>query len=224
MSWYAPGSVAKVRAIKALQQEQFLPLDVIRESMAGDAAAFDDLTAANAIAQVLAKHTGPKSKTRLELLERGVPVKELDWLATAGLAKPGADGRYRGDDLALLATLGAARRAGITEDMLPFSILGDYVVQLRALIEIELRLFREGVVARAQRNEIEKLTTAATDLSERLVVIMRRKLLLPVLKRLIEEESHARDEGTGHEDRRGARRAAGRGVRRQQRQPRRRDR
>ena len=60
MSWYAPGCVAKVRAIKALQQEQFLPLDVIRESLAGDAAASDDLTAAAAIGKVLERHTGPK--------------------------------------------------------------------------------------------------------------------------------------------------------------------
>lgn len=215
MSWYPAGSVAKVRAIKALQQEQFLPLDVIRDSLAGDAAALDDLTAANAIARVLERHIGPKSKTRLELLDRGVPSKELDWLAAAGLAQPGADGRYRGDDLALLATLGAARRSGITAEMLPFAILGDYVTQLRAMVEIELRLFREGVLARARRGEVEKLTMAATELSERLVVIMRRKLLLPVLKRLIEEGAH---EGADrHVHRRRIRRATG--VRK--RQPRR---
>src|SRR6185312_12594283 len=77
MSWYAAGTVAKVRAIKALQQEQFLPLEVIRDSLAGDATALDELTAANAIARVLERHIGPKSKTRLELLDRGVPAKEL---------------------------------------------------------------------------------------------------------------------------------------------------
>lgn len=209
MAWYAPGSVARVRAIKALQQEQFLPLEVIRDSLAGEAAALDDLAAAHAIARVLERHTGPKSRSRQELLERGVPAKELDWLASAGLATAGPDGRYRGDDLALLATLGAARRAGITAEMLPFTILGDYVVALRGLVEIELRLFREGVLAHAGRNEVEKLTTAATELSERLVVIMRRKLLLPVLERQIEEDP---DE-EAHEHRRGA--AAGR-VRKQQ--------
>ena len=191
MSWYAPAAVATVRAIKDLQHQQFLPLDVIRDSLAGDAAALDDLTAASAIAKVLERHTGPKSRSRDELIERGVSARELDWLLAAGLAKPGADGRYRGDDLVLLATLGAARRAGITAEMLPFSILGEYVVALRGLIEIELRLFREGVLPRARATDVERLTTAATELSERLVVVMRRKLLLPVLERQIEEDSDA---------------------------------
>jgi DNA-binding transcriptional MerR regulator len=206
MSWYAPSSVARVRAIKDLQQEQFLPLDVIRESLAGDAAASDDLTAADAIAKVLERHTGPKTRTREQLIERGVSPKDLDWLAAAGLARPGADGRYRGDDLALLSTLGAARKAGITAEMLPFSILGDYLAALRALIEIELRLFREGVLPRARKQDVSRLTTSATELSERLVVVMRRKLLLPVMERQIEEDSH--------EEARGDRR--GRGVRRKQ--------
>lgn len=207
MSWYAPSAVARVRAIKDLQQQQFLPLDVIRESLAGDAAAGDDLTAAAAIAKVLERHTGPKTRTRDQLIERGVSPKELDWLATAGLARPGADGSYRGDDLVLLSTLGAARKAGITAEMLPFSILGEYLVALRALIDIELRLFREGVLPRARKQDVSRLATVATELSERLVVVMRRRLLLPVMERQIEEDAH--------EEARGDRRD--RGVRRKQR-------
>lgn len=205
MSWYAPSAVARVRAIKDLQQQQFLPLDVIRESLAGDAAAADDLTAAAAIAKVLERHTGPKTRSREDLIERGVSAKELDWLAASGLAKPSADGRYRGDDLVLLSTLGAARKAGITAEMLPFSILGEYVVALRTLIEIELRLFREGVLPRARKEDVSRLTTAATELSERLVVVMRRKLLLPVLERQIEEDTDekARDHRRDRRVRRG---------------------
>lgn len=181
MSWYAPATVSKVKAIKALQQEHFLPLDVIRDSLAGDGAAVDDLGAAAAIARVLEKHTGPKSRSRDELIARGVAVQDLDWLAVAGLARPGKDGRYRGDDLALLATLGAARKAGITPAMLPFSILGEYVAALQRLVEIELALFRDGVLAHAKPQAVPALTTAATELSERLVVLVRRKLLLPTL-------------------------------------------
>ncbi|MBV8755840.1 MAG: MerR family transcriptional regulator [Deltaproteobacteria bacterium] len=181
MSWYAPSTVAKVKVIKALQQEHFLPLDVIRESLAGGGAAVDDLSAAAAIARVLEKHTGPKSRSRDELIARGVSPQDLDWLGAAGLARAGKDGRYRGDDLALLATLGAARKAGITPAMLPFSILGEYVAALQRLVEIELSLFRDGVLARAKRDDVPALTTAATELSERLVVLVRRKLLLPTL-------------------------------------------
>jgi DNA-binding transcriptional MerR regulator len=190
MSWYAPSAVATVKAIKALQQEHFLPLDVIRDALAGGGAAVDDLGAAAAIARVLEKHTGAKSRSRDELIARGVAAQDLDWLLASGLARPGKDGRYRGDDLALLSTLGAARKAGITPAMLPFSILGEYVAALQRLVEIELSLFRDGVLARAKPQAVPALATAATELSERLVVLVRRKLLLPTLM-TPKEKTHA---------------------------------
>lgn len=194
MSWYDPALIGKLRAIKELQREQFLPLDVIRETIERDAEAPDELAAAEAIARVLARHGGKRSRSRDEVLARGNPARELDLLAAAGLAVPtGPDQRYRGDDLALLATLGGARRAGITPEMLPFEILGPYLEALRTLVAVELRMFREGVIKRAKPGDVQRLTVAATKLSERLVVLIRRKLLLPTLQKLIEEDTHATD-------------------------------
>lgn len=191
MSWYDPALVAKIQAIKELQRRQFLPLDVIRSTIARDHEAPDDLAAADAIAKVLARHGGGRARTRDEVLARGGTETELDWLAQAGLAVPGSDQRYRGDDLALLSTLGAARRAGLGVDMLPFEILNDYLAAIRALVAVELKVFRRGVVHRAKSGDVAKLTTAATQLSERLVVLLRRKLLLPTLQRLIDDERDA---------------------------------
>ena len=194
MSWYDPALIRRLKAIKELQRRQFLLLDVIRESIDRDTEAPDELAAADAIARVLARHGGKRSRTREEILARGNSDRELDLLAAAGLAVPsGPDQRYRGDDLALLSTLGAARRAGITPDMLPFEILGAYLAAIRALVAIELRMFREGVIAQAKPGELARLTTSATQLSERLVVLIRRKLLLPTLHKLLEEDSHATD-------------------------------
>ncbi len=188
MSWYDPTLATRIRAIKELQRRQFLPLGVIREALSEDAEAPDDLAAADAIARVLARHGGKRSRTRAEVIARGAHARELDLLAAAGLAAPtGEDQAYRGDDLALLSTLGAARRAGITAAMLPFDILDQYLAAIRALVAIELRLFREGVIKRAGAGDVTKLTTAATKLSERLVVLVRRKLLLPTLQTMIEE-------------------------------------
>jgi len=202
MAWYAPALAARIRAIKELQKRQFLPLDVIKKSLDRDADAPDDLAAAEAIAAVLAKRGGKRTRTRSEVLARGASPTELQWLASAGLAVPGSDDAYRGDDLAVLSTLGAARRAGIRPDMLPFSILHDYLAALRALVAVELRMFREGIVARADRADVARLTTVATQLSERLVVLLRRKLLLPTLHRLIEEESDAANRATDGRPRR----------------------
>ena len=186
MAWYDPALAGRVKAIKQLQRDQFLPLELIKQTVDGARTAPDELAAADAIASVLAEHSGTRSRTRAELLARGVPAAELDWLATAGIAVP-VDGAYRGDDLALLATLGSARASGITAELLPFAILGEYLAALRALVDIELRMFRTGVIGKAPAGQIHSLTEAATRLSERLVVLLRRKLLLPTLHRLIEE-------------------------------------
>jgi hypothetical protein len=204
MSWYDPALVERLRAIKELQERQFLPLDVIRESIDRDGGASDDLAAADAIAKVLAKHGGGgRSRSREEVLARGANARELDWLERLGLAVPsGPDRRYKGDDLALLVTLAAARREGISAEMLPFSILDRYLAALRALVAVELEMFRAGVFPHAQAGDVERLTTVATQLSERLVVLLRRKLLLPTLARVAEEESHARSKS----DRPGVRR------------------
>lgn len=192
MCWYEPALVERLHAIKELQLRQFLPLEVIRETIARDDGSPDDLAAADAIARVLAKHGGGKSRSRDEVLAKGANPRELAWLERMGLATAGADDRYRGDDLALLVTLAAARKAGISAEMLPFAILDRYLAALRALVAAELEMFRAGVFPRAKPGEVEQLAIAATQLSERLVVLLRRKLLLPTLSRLAKEEDHAK--------------------------------
>jgi DNA-binding transcriptional MerR regulator len=187
MSWYDAALVERLQAIKELQQRQFLPLDVIRETLDKDDRSTDDLAAADAIAKVLGRHGGERKRTRAEIL-KSASANELEVLAAMGLAVPDEDGCYRGDDLALLSTLGAARKAGITAEMLPLSIINEYLAALRALVAVELKLFRDGVVKRAPAGKVRALTTNATELSERLVVLIRRKLLLPTLHELVAQD------------------------------------
>lgn len=189
MAWYHPSTVERIRAIRELQERQFLPLDVIRETIDKTAEAPDDHAIAEAIAGVLIRRGGKRARSREEILANGANPAELEWLERAGLAVPDRHGMYRGDDLALLSTLGAARHAGLAADMLPFEILGDYLVALKKLVEVELRMYRAGVIGRARPGEVRALTKTATELSERLVLLLRRKLLLPTLKQLVDERT-----------------------------------
>ena len=189
MAWYHPTAVERIRSIRELQERQFLPLDVIRETLERGEAAVDDHAMAGAIAEVLIRRGGTRSRTRDEVLAGGARPAELEWLRRAGLAVPDEDGCYSGDDLALLSTLGEARRSGLAADMLPFEILGDYIAVLNNLVEVELRMYRAGVIGKAKPRDVAKLTKAATELSERLVVLLRRKLLLPTLQRLVDEKA-----------------------------------
>lgn len=191
MAWYHPDTVDRIKSIRELQERQFLPLDVIRKSIDATSEAEDDHAIAEAIAEVLVRRGGKRVRSRAEVIANGADPRQLTWLERAGLAVPDKHGNYTGDDLAVLSTLGAARRAGLGAEMLPFEILGDYLVALNKLVEVELRMFRAGL-GRAKSAQVAELTKVAAELSERLVLLLRRKLLLPTLDRVVAERGPAR--------------------------------
>jgi DNA-binding transcriptional MerR regulator len=197
MALYDVRLVERVQAIKELQRTKFLPLKVIKGVLDGIGPDHDADTAA-AIQRVLDERTEEhlEARTRKQLLAAGVLAEELDFLRALGLLSPEApDGPvgdrkvppdhevYVGDDLKLLRILGEARKAGITPSMLPPAILEPYARAIRNLVRVELELFREGVFPQAG-GDLKKIAAVATKLSEELVVLLRRKLLVPTLQQL----------------------------------------
>ncbi|GAC1550719.1 MAG: hypothetical protein NVS3B10_13640 [Polyangiales bacterium] len=193
MAFYDAAMVERVKAIKVLQREHFLPLKVIKGVLTGTSADVDAATAA-AIERALEKMSPGDVRTRAQLLAGGLDGAQLDFFLSIGLLTPervDGDERYSGDDLALLRTLGAARRAGISPAMLPAETIEPYLRAIRELVRTELAMFRDGVVPRAGL-DLTALTETATRLSEQLVVLVRRKLLLPTLQQLVDEEQRRR--------------------------------
>ncbi len=191
MAYYDVSIVDRVLRIKELQRTRFLPLKVIREVLDESEREDPDETVAATIARVLAHDRKGERRTRADLQRSGLPRAQLDWLVSTGLVRPKKDGKsevFEGDDLELLRLLGAARKAGLDPEMLPLEVLGEYGNALGALVRAELQLFRAGVLPRAGAN-LPELTLAATELSERLVVLLRRKMLLPTLEALVRESS-----------------------------------
>jgi DNA-binding transcriptional MerR regulator len=190
MAYYDAALVPRVRAIKRLQTSLHLPLAVIRQVLdrIDDDETGSDIALEATIARVLGELAPREVVTRKQLLDSGVLDTELALFRGLGIVTPiaGGEERYGGDDVTLLRLLGQARRAGLSAAMLPPEILRDYVAALRNLVKVELSMFRAGVVP-AAGNELGTLTEIATTLSERLVVLLRRKLLLPTLRALAEE-------------------------------------
>ncbi len=184
MAFYDPSLVDRIRKIKRLQREHFLPLRVIKELLEGNQPENLDNVAAAAITRALQDASPASTLSEPQLLEMGVRSSDLRLLEQLGAID--SSGEYSPDDVRLLRTLGAARKAGLTEDMLPPEILQEYLAALRALVRTELALFRRGVVPKAG-DALPDLTRAATHLSEELVLTLRRKLLLPTLRELIQE-------------------------------------
>ncbi len=190
MAYYDVSLVPRIQQIKELQRTRFLPLKVIKDVLDESQLGSADETMTAAIARVMAQGSLTEIRTREELLAAGMPRGQLDWLKQAGVIVPVSGTKpesYAGDDLELLRVLGASRKAGITSEMLPITILGEYMQALQALVRAELRMFREGVIPRAG-GDLPTLTEAATVLSEKLVVLLRRKMLVPTLRGLVETE------------------------------------
>lgn len=191
MAVYDPGLADRIKRIKVLQREHFLPLRVIKSVLDGGPTEADDAATAAAIERTLTTMTGGEARTEREVLAAGASADELRFFEGIGVVRPTRQGDERvfsAEDVALLRVLGAARRAGITPEMLPAEIVATYMRAIRDLVKVELELFRVGVVPRAGA-DLASLTAAATRLSEELVVLVRRKLLLPTLQRLVEEQT-----------------------------------
>lgn len=194
MAYYDLALIPRIQKIKDLQRTRFLPLKVIKQILDESEFEREDDTVAAAIARAI-EQSGPRDeqRTREEILRAGVLETQLDWLVQARVIVPvpGSEpAAFAGDDLEILRVLGAARKAGLTAEMLPVTILAEYGQALSALVRAELRLFREGVMPKAG-SELPALTEAATTLSERLVVLLRRKMLVPTLRALVGEQKQA---------------------------------
>jgi DNA-binding transcriptional MerR regulator len=199
MAYYDPALVSRIQAIKELQQTRFLPLRVIRDVLDG-ADPYRSEETREALESALEAMRPADRRTRRELLEGGMPAEQLDFFVSLGLVTPeevAGEESFAGDDLALLRTLGAARRAGISPELLPHTIMARYVEAIRELARAELAMFREGVAATGGEGDLGAIVGVAARLSEQLVILLRRKLLLPALRELSADSSA---EGEGDEE------------------------
>lgn len=184
MAFYDLSFVPHVRVIKRLQTEHYLPLDVIRQlldEIDGDELP-EHLALEATVARVVAAQSAKDTFSRRQAVAAGLSTEELDALQRLGLVSaPGRDGVYRDGDAGLLRLVAQARRAGITEAMVPTVALRVYFDALADFVRAEVEFFRAGMTI-DNADRIDTLAETATRLSEKLMVLMRRKLLLPMLR------------------------------------------
>jgi DNA-binding transcriptional MerR regulator len=204
MVYYDARLAERIRFIKLLQEERFLPLRIIAEILAPSPSARlrpdldraqrrqlgalePAIRAGSALAR--ARRTGDaRTMTRARVLaDMKISEAELEQLARDGLAEPSAGKRpvYRGADLEILEVIDETRRRGLGE-LFPMAILGPYAAAVRTLVKVELELFRRQVLAGAALPALPlpDIARDATALGERLVAALRAKLVVPELRAL----------------------------------------
>ena len=118
MAWYPPEYVERIRLIKRLQEQRFLPLRLIKELLADR----------------------PPRTPRSAV---GLPANVLDRLAELGVLTPDEDG-YDPDDVAVIAAIERFRAGGYVE-ALGFTVYDTlrYREALRPLVEKEIAILVE---------------------------------------------------------------------------------
>jgi DNA-binding transcriptional MerR regulator len=162
MAYYPPEFVERIREIKRLQEQRFLPLKVIRD--------------------LLETHDADRV-SRAEVTERyELPRKLLDKLAELGVLTPTARG-YDADDVKIIAAM-AAFRAGGYDEALGFTAYETvrYKEALEPLVQEEVAAMHDHLDDVEPERAAEIIAAGAAPLRE-LIGAMHSKLLIAELRR-----------------------------------------
>ena len=156
MAWYPPEFVDRLRLIKRLQEERYLPLRVIRDVLGGG-----------------------RRVPRPELAAR-VPAEVLDRLAEIGVLSP--DDRGYGPDDVRIADAIARLRAGGYDERLGFTVYDTlrYVRALEPLVDEEVRVLHERLAG--EERAVDIVAAGAAPLRD-LIGAIHSKLLLAAFER-----------------------------------------
>jgi DNA-binding transcriptional MerR regulator len=163
MAYYPPDFVERIRLIKRLQEERFMPLKVIRDT--------------------LEDAERPRIPRR-ELLERyDLPCNVLDRLEEIGVLTPTRAG-YDADDVKIVEAI-VRFRAGGYDEAIGFTVYDTlrYREALQPLVEEEAKVLLERLAGTVEPEQAVEIIRAGREPLRDLIGAMHSKLLLAELKR-----------------------------------------
>ena len=184
MAYYPVQFVERVRLIKRLQEERFMPLKVIRDMLDEDperALRMIELEDRILERAIEASETGRVSRTRARETY-DVPANVLDRLEAIGVLTPNARG-YDADDVAIIQAI-SRFRAGGYEETLGFTVYDTlrYRQALEPLVQEEVRVLLERLGGMDVERAVRIISSGTEPLRD-LVGAMHSKLLLAELRR-----------------------------------------
>jgi DNA-binding transcriptional MerR regulator len=185
MAYYPPAFVERVRLIKRLQEERFMPLRVIRELIGSDPERvarlieLEDRILERAIA---ARETGRISKAKVRATY-DVPQNVLDRLEELGVLTPNGRG-YDADDVAIIEAI-SRFRAGGYEQAIGFTVYDTlrYRKALEPLVEEEVRILLDRLAGKVDVDRAVEIISSGAEPLRELIGAMHSKLLLAELRR-----------------------------------------
>jgi DNA-binding transcriptional MerR regulator len=185
MAYYPPSYVERIQLIKRLQEERFMPLRLIRQTLEEDPERARQIVEAEdrIIDRLLAAEDASRVDVD-ELIRRyEVPRDALDRLAELGVLSAAADG-YDADDVAMVAAL-SRFRAGGYDEALGFTVYETvrYREALQPLVEDEVRTMLGRLAASVDEQRAVEIIEAGTEPLRELIGAMHSKLMRAELRR-----------------------------------------
>lgn len=187
MAYYPPELVDRIRLIKQLQEERFMPLRVIGELLDREGADSDALRRriedSDRVFE-LALSYEQERMSRGELSERsGVPEAVIAALAEQGVVGPD-EGGYSEADARIVEAV-ARFRAGGYDERIGFTVhdAANFVEPLSELAEREVTMLIGKLVGRHDPNRVVELFEAGIDPLRSLIAAMHDKQLVREIER-----------------------------------------
>jgi DNA-binding transcriptional MerR regulator len=185
MAWYPPAFVERIRLIKRLQEERFMPLKVIGQVMEDEPARVAALIELEdrILERALSVQEGERV-SRAQVGERyPVPDVVLDRLEEIGVLSPTAGG-YTADDVAIIEAI-SRFRAGGYDEALGFTVYDTlrYKETLEPLVEEEIRTLLERLAGEVPVERAAEIIASGAEPLRELIGAMHSKLLLAALRR-----------------------------------------
>jgi len=167
MAYYPPEYVERIRLIKRLQEDRFMPLRVIKDRI---------------VERAVEQREGERISAAEVRRRYDIPRNVLDRLAELEVLTP--DGRgYDGDDVKIIEAI-ARFRAGGYDETLGFTVFDTlrYREALEPLVEEEVRTLLDRLAEVDVERAVEIIAAGAEPLRD-LIGAMHSKLLLAELRR-----------------------------------------
>jgi DNA-binding transcriptional MerR regulator len=185
MAYYPPEFVDRIKLIKRLQEDRFMPLKLIRGMLHDDpdrAAALVELEDRIIERALVVQERGRVSKAEVRRLY-DVPQNVLDKLEELELLSPTSRG-YDEDEVAIIAAIGRFRAGGYDEEM-GFTVNDAvrYRETLGPLVSEEVRVMLRRLAGKVDTERAVEIIAAGQEPMRDLIGAIHSKLLLEELRR-----------------------------------------
>jgi DNA-binding transcriptional MerR regulator len=187
MAYYPPEFAERIRLIKQLQEERFMPLRVIRDLLERDNAEPERLRAMIELEDRILNRALAGERDRLAATEvesrYDVPREVLDRLAELGVLTPD-DAGYSPSDVRIIEAIGRFRAGGYDES-LGFTVYDTlrYKQALEPVVGEEVRVLTERLAGDLDPERALEIIEAGVGPLNELIAALHTKLLVAELER-----------------------------------------